>query len=141
MKTRISAIALLLGAAGCQTATPTPAPTGTFSQIYETLFPPQTKAQCSFCHSLPPNQTSNGMLSMGDTKATAYAALVKKPSVSKDCGAQLLVAPGDPEKSLFYTKLTTTSGCGGRMPLGGGALTTDQLEMVRSWIAAGAAND
>ena len=52
-----------------------------------------------------------------------------------------LVVPGHPEQSLFYTKLTATPPCGARMPFGGGALPDAQIEMVRSWIAAGALDD
>jgi hypothetical protein len=54
---------------------------------------------------------------------------------------QMLVMPGKPESSLFYLKLTGTPPCGVRMPNGGNAFTEAQLEMVRSWISAGAHDD
>ncbi|APR78562.1 Hypothetical protein A7982_03909 [Minicystis rosea] len=133
---RLLLAALLGGASACSS----PAP-GTFSQIYTDLFPVHTKAQCEFCHSLPPNELSNGALSTGMDKAAAYASLVGKPSMSKTCAGRTLVVPGHPEESLFYEKLSGAPTCGGPMPLGGSALTADQLEAVRSWIEAGAPND
>lgn len=135
-----AACAVLVACAGCQTAATATAPAapGTFTQVYAAIFPAQTAAQCNFCHSLPPNQKSNGMLSMGETKAAAYAALVNKPSASSGCKGQPLVVADKPDQSLFYLKLLGSPACGDRMPLGGGVLTATQLELVRSWIAAGA---
>lgn len=140
MNPRIFRLSLaLVCLAGCESAAPTtPAAPATFTQVYEAMFPVHSKGQCNFCHSLPPNQKSNGMLSMGEDRATAYAALVKKPSASSGCKAQVLVVPGKPAESLFLAKLQPSPGCGDRMPLGGSVLTAEQLEMVRSWIAAGA---
>jgi hypothetical protein len=115
----------------------------TFSQIYPLFFPLTTRGQCNYCHSLPPNDRSNGKLSMGEDRATAYAALVDKTSSSSTCGGDgaALIVPGDPAASLFYQKLLPEPACGGPMPLGGSPLPADQLEMVRSWIAAGAHDD
>jgi hypothetical protein len=76
-----------------------------------------------------------------DDRDAAYAALIDHDSTSRDCGGMPYIVPGDPESSLFYVKLTGDPGCGERMPLGGGALPADQIEMVRSWIAAGANDD
>ena len=140
MTARKACVSMVLAClAGCDSASPTtPAAPATFTQVYEAMFPVHSKGQCNFCHSLPPNQKSNGMLSMGEDRATAYAALVKKPSASAGCKAQVLVVPGKPAESLFLAKLEPSPGCGDRMPLGGSVLTSAQLEMVRSWIAAGA---
>jgi hypothetical protein len=49
-----------------------------------------------------------------------------------------LVVAGHPEMSLLFLKLSPNPPCGSRMPLGGTAFTDAQLEMIRSWIAAGA---
>ena len=112
------------------------APEATFTEIYTALWPITTRAQCNFCHGLPPNQTSNGLLSMGSDQATAYAALMAT-STSTACGGKKYVVPGDPDSSLLVSKLSTPT-CGNRMPLGGTELTADQLDQVRSWIEAGA---
>jgi mono/diheme cytochrome c family protein len=136
-----AAIALALGA-GCGTPEPAPAPTpATFTVIYAELFPRETKSQCNFCHGLPPNNISNGKLSTGTDKATAYAALVGKTSASSGCGGRALVVPGQPDASLFVAKFSEPAPCGNRMPLGGDLLSAAQLERVRSWIAAGALDD
>lgn len=135
--------ALLACALGCSGGSSTPAPAGppaTFTQIYPLIFPVTTKAQCNFCHSLPPNDKSNGKLSMGQDKATAYAAIVGKTSSSSKCGGKPLIVPGQPDQSLFFLKLETPP-CGDHMPLGGDPLPADQIDMVRSWIAAGAKDD
>lgn len=118
-----------------------PAPPATFSAIYSMLFPRSTKYQCEFCHGLPANEVSNGRLAMGMDQATAYAALVAQPSTSMMCGGRELVTPGDPDNSLLYLKLTSHPPCGDQMPLSGLALTSSQLQMVRTWIANGAQDD
>jgi uncharacterized membrane protein len=136
--------ALLLGAVvtvaacGAPPETTTPA---TYTEIYERFFPPETRAQCNQCHSNPPNDISNGNLSMGSDPDTAYDALVGVTSTSSKCGGQVLIVAGDPEHSLFYTKTEAQPACGGRMPLGGSGMTDDEREMIRSWIAAGAPHD
>jgi hypothetical protein len=136
--------ALALGAAGCGSTDTTPAAPpapATFSAIYAEIFPVHQKPQCNFCHSNPPNKISNGNLSMGMDQATAYAAIVNKPSTSDKCAGKTQVVPGHPEQSLFYLKLLDAPPCGDKMPLGGDPLTADELEQVRSWIANGAADD
>ena len=52
-----------------------------------------------------------------------------------------LVVPGDPEGSYFYEKLTATMPAVGDPMPPGAPLSATKLEMVRSWIAAGAADD
>jgi hypothetical protein len=117
------------------------APAATFSAVYAMMFPMDTNARCNACHANPANDVGNGKLQMGMDKATAYKALVGVASASSRCMNKSLVAPGQPDSSLFYLKLTATPPCGVRMPNGGNAFTSDQLEMVRSWIAAGARDD
>jgi hypothetical protein len=133
-------IALVCLASGCSSSNSPAAGTATFSEIYSQIFPQQTKGQCSFCHGLPPNEKSNGLLSTGGDRGAAYQALVNQTSTSAKCGGKSYVIPGRPDESLLLLKLTTP-GCGDRMPLGGDPLTSAQLEMVRSWIAAGAQDD
>ena len=134
----------LLGVTACgSSASSDPTQPAKFSEIYAQVFPAMTPAKCNFCHSQPASQVSNGKLhtgAEGDVEA-AYAALVGQTSTSKDCSGKDLVVPGKPEASLLYTKLTATPPCGARMPFGGGALPDAQIEMVRSWIAAGAHDD
>ena len=116
-------------------------PPGTFTEIYETLFPPTTAARCNFCHSMPATDISNGNLSTGSDQDSAYAALVGKASTSSRCGGKPLVVPHDPGASLFLDKFSAKPTCGDRMPLGGMTLSDAEVELIRGWIAAGANND
>lgn len=117
------------------------APPGTFTEVFETLFPPTTNARCDFCHSMPASDISNGNLSTGTDQASAYAALVAGKSTSSRCGGKPLVVPFHPEESLLLDKVLDKPTCGDRMPLGGMALSAAQVETIRSWIAAGARDD
>lgn len=161
MNTRVSlgralALAALLGVTACagsSSSDPSPAkqstqskardagPPGTFSEIYDLIFPDKTPARCSFCHSMPASQVSNGMLHTGMTRDEAYAALINHKSESDKCKGRIEVVPGSPEKSLFFEKISSAPSCGNRMPVGAMDLSKDQIEMIRSWIAAGAKDD
>ena len=76
--------------------------------------------------------------------AESYARL-GEVSASEDCGALglPLVSPGDPEASLFYRKIFTTTGdeaiCGFRMPYAADALPDQWIETIAAWITSGAA--
>ena len=63
--------------------------------------------------------------------------------VADQCGAgQLLVAPGDPGASYLINKLTGVGMCfGSRMPKGGASLSSGDIDTIRAWIGAGAADD
>lgn len=149
------ALWLWLLAAGCGGDSPSPgaaasaagmgaagggAPAATFTQVYAMLFPRASTGQCDMCHALPAHDVVNGNLETGMTQASAYAALMGKQSQSSRCMSRPLVVPNDPEMSLLYLKLSPTPPCGVRMP-NGGKLSDAQIDMVRSWIAAGAKND
>ena len=87
------------------------------------MFPMATNARCNLCHSLPPIDISNGNLSMGMDKDSAYMALVGKQSTSSKCSGMTLVVPGKPDDEPAYAqKLIATPPCGDRMPLGGNAV-------------------
>jgi len=117
------------------------APPATFTEVYSMMFPRATNAQCEACHALPAHDVVNGNLETGMTQQSAYDALVGKKSTSSRCMQMTLVAPKDPDHSLFYLKLTATPPCGVRMPNGGKQFTDAQLEMIRSWIDDGAPNN
>lgn len=53
-------------------------------------------------------------------------------------GSGVLVDPGgDPEKSVLYTKCTSTPPFGARMPSDATTLSADELACLASWIASG----
>ena len=127
---------ILLAAAGCGTEWTAPV---TFQEVYPVLFPVETRAQCNFCHALPANDKSNGLLSMGMDEPTAFAALKTMGSAGSHCGTGWrLIVPYDPDASLLLQKLSATPPCGDRMPLGGSALSADDLALVELWIGHGA---
>ena len=111
------------------TADPTQTLTPTFSSIQNQIFEPQ----CVRCH--------GAVVSAGlDLRAaTAFASLVDAASTET---ALLRVAPGDPENSYLIHKLEGRRGIvGSQMPKGGPFLSAEQIDVVRNWITAGAAND
>ena len=107
------------------------------SDVYDQVI----RAKCSNCHTDAP---SMGGLAMFPGAATAYANLVGVPAGAAEgnlCrnSGLLRVQPGDPDKSLIYLKLTKPV-CGTAMPPAAfGTTTAAQVELVRRWIADGAA--
>jgi len=111
----------------------------TFSEVLAII--DNTEHNCRLCHGLVPNEASNGNLNFGGlTDTEMHHRLVGPTSSSTACGGRAYVVPGDPDASLLYNKLANaTPVCGVQMPLGGFAyLSAQELEVVRSWIAAGA---
>lgn len=73
------------------------------------------------------------------TAGRAYSELVG-PIAS--CGGNPLVAPGEVEGSYLWSKLTGVGICSGtEMPKRGELLEAAELDIIRSWICRGAAND
>ncbi|MBX9928075.1 MAG: hypothetical protein K2X99_04105 [Gemmatimonadaceae bacterium] len=75
----------------------------------------------------------------------AAAKLINQPPSHPNALADglKLVRPGQPDSSLFYHKLSWVPGhhardYGAPMPIGGTAVSAEQLEFVRRWILAGA---
>lgn len=102
----------------------------TFTQVYAVF-----TAGCS-CHG-----SGAGGLTMSSL-ASAYANLVGKAASA--CSAEQRVVTGDPDKSVLFHALARTDlgSCKvPKMPAGGAMLSAGDLELVRSWIAAGALNN
>src|SRR3954468_24296166 len=116
-------------------------PPGTFTEIYDKILATQTESRCNFCHSMPASQVSNGMFHTGKDQAETYASIIDRMSTSQACSGRSVIVPGDPEQSLLFLKIAGQPPCGNRMPLGGKALSSEQIQLIRSWIAAGANND
>jgi len=74
--------------------------------------------QCTNCHRPP--EASKGI------DLTTYESTI----------ASGTVVPGSPDSSRIYTSLVS-----GKMPMGAPRLSPEQIDGVRSWIAAGAKND
>jgi hypothetical protein len=72
------------------------------------------------------------------TAADAWSDLVGRRS---RCDGRTLVAAGNADDSYLMAKLTGVDICGSRMPQGTAALSAEQIDVIRMWIDAGAAND
>lgn len=102
-----------------------------FSKVYTEVIEPG----CS-CHF---NAGHVSGLFLGDEQS-AYDNLVGVAGAGPSCtGSGDRVVAGDPASSILYNKVIDdgTNRCGDRMPLGG-ALSADQQEVIRAWIAEGA---
>lgn len=77
---------------------------------------------------------------------TAYGELVQAPVECVGSAFTVRVLPGDPDASFLYAKVASTHDCGDRMPNAAfpfsfPPLPPDEVETIRSWIAAGARDD
>jgi mono/diheme cytochrome c family protein len=140
----LPALALALGVAACGNddggpITPPAADGGgeeclapTFSAIHEQVL---LSGRCVACHG------SAGGLDFSAGKGSAYEALVGAASANPAATSPTRVVAGDPAASWFYAKVAEANPPDGRMPLAGSPLTACELEAIRAWIEAGAAND
>ena len=102
----------------------------TLAQISEQILAPN----CAFsgCHgggSLPANLSLEADFVAGEIIGIAST---ERPEFKR-------IDPGNPDDSYLLMKLRGDSRItGGQMPLGGGTLPAELLEMIREWIAGGA---
>jgi hypothetical protein len=116
----------------CSAAGVCAAPTRSFSAE---VFPIFSSNACPICHDAV---TPSAGLDLASA-AAAYTSLVNKSTDS--CSPnRLYVAPGSPDTSYLINKLTDVGICSGvRMPRNRPPLSAAQIDLVRAWIAAGAA--
>ena len=108
----------------------------TLTEIQATVFTPL----CSGCHN--GSNPAAGALpgSQNLTAGNSFANLVgvashEEPTIRR-------VTAGDPDNSYLIQKLEGAAGISGqRMPLGGPFLDQATIDKIKSWIAAGAANN
>ncbi|MDZ7344475.1 MAG: hypothetical protein ONA90_08160 [candidate division KSB1 bacterium] len=119
------------------TSSTTPSPlTPTFSSIQANIFTP--RCVNAGCH---PGGAAPVDLAL--TANMSYGNLVNRQS-AYGSPRLLRVSPGDANNSVLYLKVigdARVGGIAGRMPLGQGALSTDQINAIRDWINAGAQNN
>jgi hypothetical protein len=112
----------------------------TWTQIYTQVI----AVRCAPCHTTAGGTgISAGHLDM-TTKAAAYMNLVNVGASGTACtGMGTRVVPGMAHMSLLYLKVSVDdpTPCGGKMPLGGPALTEEQAEMIEDWIDDDAPNN
>ena len=95
---------------------------------------------CSGCHngSNPPGGALPGSQNL--TAGNTFANVVNVASIEQP--ALMRVKPGDPANSYLIQKLEGAAGISGaRMPFGGPYLDQVTVDQIKSWIAAGAANN
>jgi len=113
-------------------------PVGTFSQIQSEVFN-QSCVQAA-CHD---SVTRQGGLDL--SPGVSYGNLVDVPPQNPAALAagDLRITPGSPATSFLYRKVTgdLTTGEGAMMPLGQAPLAPSEIELIESWIAAGAPED
>lgn len=113
------------GASVLQDPTPDPEPTVSFSADVQPIF----DARCVVCHD------SDGPSGMTLLSGVSHGELV---GVTATGYAALRIAPGEPESSVLYNKITDSGLYGGIMPAAGPALTAEQIAVIAAWIEEGA---
>ncbi|HEV7605711.1 MAG TPA: hypothetical protein VGO61_00095 [Steroidobacteraceae bacterium] len=98
-----------------------------FQEIQDTIFTPI----CTNCHI-----GANAPQGLRLDAANSYAMLANVPS--NEVPGLMRVNPGNPDTSYLVQKLQGNNAQGARMPFGGPYLSQDRIDLVRSWIAAGA---
>lgn len=101
--------------------------TADFASIQQHVFTPL----CTGCHA-----GASAPLGLRLTADASYAALVNAPSV--EVPSLRRVTPGNAASSYLVQKISGTAAVGGRMPLGGPALSADMIAAIQQWIANGA---
>lgn len=97
-------------------------------------------ANCAFanCHA-----GNDAVLGQNLSAGQAYASIVSVPSAQVP--DLFRVHPSFPDSSYLVHKIQGTQGSvggsGGRMPLGGTPLTTEEIATIRAWVTAGAPNN
>ena len=112
----------------------------TFTNVYDNVI----AKRCTGCHTTPTGDgITEGKLDM-TTKALAFTNLVGAPAAGPECvGKQVRVVPGKPDDSLLYLKvsLDDPAPCDKKMPQVGAPLSQADVDLIESWINAGAKND
>jgi hypothetical protein len=141
MRTHTVVITAVLAAVFTAACTTDPQEEPTFEAVMQRVIEPR----CTFssCHALP---TKAAKLDL--SPARICETLINKPSCMFPDRMRIL--PGHPEESFFFQKLTgdglhdppTSGECAGEtnlvMPYGAKALDQGSIDLVHSWIAAGA---
>jgi hypothetical protein len=109
--------------------------TGVFASQVAPIF----AAYCNGCHDA--QSPTRGLTLTGVMASVVRQGVVGKQSTEV---SMALVQPGDPDNSWLYRKIAgkfdgiACTGCETMMPLAGTKPTSAEIELIRSWIAAGA---
>lgn len=110
--------------------------TGFYAEKIRPIF----EAKCATCHG-----ASSQVAGLELAGASSAAIIKKLVAVLATNGQYVLVAPGDPDKSWLYLKVSggAAAACSGScngspMPPAGSPLTADELSALKQWITDGA---
>jgi hypothetical protein len=113
---------------------------GTLSAIQTTIFSPTCATANCHAPTTVGKNTISPQAGLDLTSGKSFGNLVGVSS--SECGARPRVAPGDVAGSYLMDKLLGTNLCtGSQMPKKGVSLAPAELDLVRSWICSGAANN
>ncbi len=98
-----------------------------FQSIQDNVLTPS----CTICHA-----GAAAPVGLRLDQGNSFAMLVNVPSAQVP--SLLRVNPGDPDNSYLIQKLQGNASVGGRMPLNAAPLPQATIDVIRSWIAAGA---
>lgn len=118
---------------------PDAASRSTFTWLFEDRLSSDLYCASSGCHD---SANANGGQDFGGSRDAAYQSLMR--DTVSTLGRQdwpKKIAPGDPDSSYFWIKLSRDNAPLGRMPLARPPLPPDELAEIRAWIEAGANND
>ena len=109
--------------------------TPTWSSIYDVVI--VSRCTQGSCHGA--GNPAAG-LDLSDRDRALHVLMTQSANPHSDCaGHGAYIVAGDPDHSLFYTKLTMTpAACGTTMPNGGALLAMRYQTAIHDWIVAGA---
>ncbi|HTU59639.1 MAG TPA: hypothetical protein VMF89_14410, partial [Polyangiales bacterium] len=114
-----------------------------FAAIYDSILK-NTTYNCAgaLCHGRETAMAMTvGNLSLSSADV-AYMQLVKVNSTGMACSGMPRVVPGDPAGSLLVQKLrSSTTTCGGVMPVGADEISEVDLKRITDWISGGACDN
>jgi hypothetical protein len=114
------------------------APAGSFAEVQQEIF--DRNCTSAACHN---SSTRAGNLSLMAGESYDNLVGIEPDNPAARAGGDLRVAPSDLDRSFILRKLTgdLAPNEGSPMPLGGAPLDDPTIEMIASWIAAGARRD
>jgi len=119
------------GGGGYNDPTPPPATPPANQSLFQQVQSQVLTPNCTGCH-----VGAGAPAGLRLDAANSFAMLVNVASTQVP--NLLRVSPGDPQNSYLVQKIEGRAAVGGRMPLGRAPLPQASIDLVRSWIAAGA---
>ncbi len=107
------------------------------------VIPEQEATEVSFVNDIQPIFDSNCISchpSSGNLNLTSGNSYNQLVNINASGYSAKRVVPNEPENSVLYKKIDGSGTYGSNMPLGG-SLSTNQVNLIKQWIAQGAKNN